>query len=184
MNTNTLILAILNFREASGYEIKKLSTDGQFSHFVDISYGSIYPTLARLEKEGKVTFQVEAQQGKPDRKVYSITDAGRMELISAVSQPPAFDKFKSEFLLVAMNAELTGPDNIKRAIEERIEFYKEKLIMMDGILEECDNEGTMWVGNYARHCMNCDLTYLHKHKDSLIRLAGSQLHPAKTEAAE
>ncbi|MEM7464992.1 MAG: PadR family transcriptional regulator, partial [Pseudomonadota bacterium] len=52
MNVRTLILAILNKQDASGYEIKKLSSEGRFSYFVDISFGSIYPTLARLEEEG------------------------------------------------------------------------------------------------------------------------------------
>ena len=54
MNTQSLILAILNFQDATGYEIKKQSTEGPFSYFVDVSYGSIYPTLSRLEKEGLV----------------------------------------------------------------------------------------------------------------------------------
>ncbi|MEO1142750.1 MAG: helix-turn-helix transcriptional regulator, partial [Pseudomonadota bacterium] len=54
MNTQSLILAILNFEDASGYEIKKESSEGAFSYFVDISYGSIYPTLAKLEADGLV----------------------------------------------------------------------------------------------------------------------------------
>jgi len=51
MNTQSLILAVLNFGDATGYEIKKQSTEGAFSFFVDISYGTIYPTLAKLEAE-------------------------------------------------------------------------------------------------------------------------------------
>ena len=184
MNINSLILAILNFNEATGYEIKKLSTDGQFSHFVDVSYGSIYPALARLEKEEMVTCRFESQQGKPDRKVYSITDKGRQEFIASLSQPPAQDKFKSEFLLVAMNAELTTVETLERAIDARIAYLNEKLNMLNGLLEECENEGTRWVANYGAHCMNCDLTYLNQNKASLIELAGRLLHPPKVEAAE
>ena len=55
MNAKTLILAILNFQESTGYEIRKMSTEGAYSYFVDISYGSIYPTLAKLEADGFVT---------------------------------------------------------------------------------------------------------------------------------
>ena len=100
MNTQTLILAILNAGDASGYEIKKFSSEGSFSHFVDISFGSIYPTLAKLEADGLVTGRSETQSGKPDKIVYSITDAGRAAFIGALSSPPQADKFKSEFLLV------------------------------------------------------------------------------------
>ena len=184
MNINTLILAILNFREASGYEIKKLSTDGQFSHFVDISFGSIYPALSRMEKDGLVTCRSEHQQGKPDRKVYSITDSGRNEFVHSLMQTPAPDKFKSEFLLLAMNAGLTTRHTLEKAIEERIGFLQEKLNMLGELLEDCEDPGTRWVANYGRHCMNCDLTYLNEHKDSLLELAESLLHPPKVLAAE
>ncbi len=52
---------------------------------------------------------VEQDPGKPERKVYSITEAGRAAFCEAMTQPPAMDKFKSEFLLVAMSAEFIPP---------------------------------------------------------------------------
>ena len=55
MSVRTLCLAILNFGDATGYEIRKLSTGGKFRYFIEASFGSIYPTLARLEAEGLVT---------------------------------------------------------------------------------------------------------------------------------
>ena len=79
MNVRTLCLAILYFGDATGYEIRKLSTEGKYSYFVEASYGAIYPALAKLEKDGLVTCRIEAVEGKPSRKVYSITDAGRNE---------------------------------------------------------------------------------------------------------
>ncbi|MBL4733346.1 MAG: PadR family transcriptional regulator [Rhizobiaceae bacterium] len=184
MNINTLILAILNAQDATGYEIKKLSTDGQFSYFVEISFGSIYPTLARLEKEGMVTSRAEVQSGKPDRKVYSITDTGRMEFIEALAQPPAPDKFKSEFMLLALNAGTQPAKIIKEAIESRIEHLTNTMERIKGVMENCDNEATEWVGNYGLYCMNCDLDYLNKNKSSLIGLAGGLLKNPSTEAAE
>jgi len=37
MNARTLCLAILNFGEATGYEIRKQSIEGDFGYFVDTS---------------------------------------------------------------------------------------------------------------------------------------------------
>ena len=74
MSVRSLCLAILSFGDATGYEIRKESTEGRFSYFDDASFGSIYPALARLESEGLVTVREEPQAGKPARKVYSITD--------------------------------------------------------------------------------------------------------------
>lgn len=182
MNINTLILAILNAQDATGYEIKKLSTDGQFSYFVDISFGSIYPTLARLEKEGKVTLRMEAQSGKPDRKIYSITDMGRVEFIAALAQPPAPDKFKSEFLLLAINAGSQPVDVITKAIDARIEYITGMMEKIDSFKADCGNETTEWVTNYGYYCMKCDLDYLNKNKSTLIGLAGGLIPSA--EAAE
>ncbi|MBL4726229.1 MAG: PadR family transcriptional regulator [Rhizobiaceae bacterium] len=184
MNINTLILAILNVQDATGYEIKKLSTDGQFSYFVDISFGSIYPTLARLDKEGKVTLRTETQSGKPDRKIYSITDAGRMEFIAALAQPPAPDKFKSEFLLLAINAGLQPVDVIRNAIDARIEYITGTMEKIENFMANCGNETTAWVGKYGHHCMKCDLDYLIKNRSMLIGLAGGLMNNPTAEAAE
>ena len=74
MNVRTLCLGILSLQEASGYEIKKDVEDGLFSHFIDASFGSIYPALTQLAAEGYVTVREEEQTGKPDKKVYAITD--------------------------------------------------------------------------------------------------------------
>ena len=41
MSVRTLCLAILSFGDATGYEIRKLSTEGRYSYFVDASFGSV-----------------------------------------------------------------------------------------------------------------------------------------------
>ncbi len=99
MNVRTLCLGFLSSGEASGYEIKKGIEDGMFSHFIDASFGSIYPALTQLTTEGLLTVRAEEQTGKPDKKVYAITEQGRHALARAISVLyAAKDKFKSEFL--------------------------------------------------------------------------------------
>ena len=49
MNVRTICLAILFEGEASGYEIRKLSVEGEYSYFIDASFGSVCPALAKLE---------------------------------------------------------------------------------------------------------------------------------------
>ena len=57
--------------EATGYEIKKLFDEGGYQHFIEASFGSIYPALNRLTEEGLVSVRAEVQEKRPDRKVYS-----------------------------------------------------------------------------------------------------------------
>jgi PadR family transcriptional regulator AphA len=47
----------------------------------------IYPTLKRMAEEGLVVYEVEPQEGKPDRKVYSVTDKGEAEFLAWLREP-------------------------------------------------------------------------------------------------
>ena len=101
MNVRTLCLSILFDCDATGYEIRRRCVEGECSYFVEASFGSIYPALARLEDDGLVTSRTEPQDGKPARKVYSITEAGRDAFTTELSQPLGEDVFRSPFLLFA-----------------------------------------------------------------------------------
>jgi hypothetical protein len=57
MNVRTLCLGILAQHDASGYEIKKAVEEGLFAHFIDASYGSIYPALTQMLGDGHVSVQ-------------------------------------------------------------------------------------------------------------------------------
>src|SRR5436853_6967168 len=115
MNVRTLCLGVLTVGEASGYEIKKEIEEGFFSHFIDASYGSIYPALIQLHVEGLLTVRAEEQTGKPDKKVYTITDAGRRALAKAITVIPARDKYKSEVLFQMLLQQLLTPGAVLAA---------------------------------------------------------------------
>lgn len=181
MNAHTLCLAILNFRDATGYEIRKLSIDGNFSYFVDASYGAIYPTLKRLLDEGLVGVRTEQQAGKPARKVYSITPAGRQALCETLSEPPAPDIFKSQFLLVAMLAEHVEPACVERAVAARIAELQGRLDALHQARAKCDHEGSNWILDYGIAVHAASLDYVKANRSALSRIAGSAL-PA--QAAE
>ena len=88
MNVRTLCLGILSFRQMTGYDIRKLAAEGNFSHFCEANYGSIYPALSQLTKDGFVVFTDEVIDGKPPRKIYSITDKGRSYLFNTLNKQP------------------------------------------------------------------------------------------------
>ncbi len=68
------LLKLLDEAPRHGYEVIRLLED-RFMGLYAPSAGTVYPRLARLEKEGLVTHSVEG-----GRKVYRLTDAGRAEL--------------------------------------------------------------------------------------------------------
>lgn len=178
MNASTLILAILSLGDTSGYDIRKMSQEGPFSYFIDIGYGAIYPTLARLEAAGFVNARVERSQGKPDRKVYALTPEGKIEFVDALCQPPQPDKMKSEFLLLAAMAPYCRRDVIEKAIDVRIEHLEaehERVCqsLVDGQCAE--NEGLAWVGEYGLAMFSADVKYLTGAREKLLAIAGQNL---------
>jgi PadR family transcriptional regulator AphA len=66
MDVRTICLGILTRGDATGYEIKKLFEDDGYQHFVEASFGSIYPALNRLTEEGLVSVrQAAAARSSP-----------------------------------------------------------------------------------------------------------------------
>ena len=68
-----LLLQLLAERESYGYEVvQRLHEIG----LADVLDGTVYPALARLEREGRVTARLVASNAGPARKYYRPTAAG------------------------------------------------------------------------------------------------------------
>ena len=174
MNVRTLCLAILSCGDATGYEIRKESVEGKYSHFVDASFGSIYPALSRLEKEGLVVWREETQPGKPARKIYSITDAGRQEFAKALMEPPSPDMFRSEFLLIAMFADVVGREGIARAIDVRINQISDERDHLAQLHAKSESDSLRWVTQYGIDCMGRSIEHLQANRSALEQIAEGQ----------
>lgn len=170
MNVRTLCLGILSTREASGYEIKKDIEEGLFSNFIDASYGSIYPALTQLAGEGLVTVRAENQTGKPDKKVYSITETGRRALSRAIAVTPAKDKFKSEFLFQMLLQQFITPDVMLAAIDKQLADIKEDLAR----IAECrctqqPHAGASFVADYGEAVLTAAVKCLDQKREGVVR---------------
>lgn len=68
-----LLLQLLAERESYGYEVvQRLHELG----LADILEGTVYPALARLEREGRVNARLVSSNAGPARKYYRPTPAG------------------------------------------------------------------------------------------------------------
>jgi PadR family transcriptional regulator AphA len=92
------LLGILSLRAMSGYDIRKFVKE-HIGYFWKESYGQIYPMLKRMAAQGLVEARTERNSGKPDRQVYSLTQAGHVELQAWLGQPPAAPSPRNELLL-------------------------------------------------------------------------------------
>ncbi len=71
------ILKIINTRTTYGYEILELLRGNGFE---DLSEGTLYPLLLRLEKQGTVRSRLRPSTLGPKRKYYELTEAGKHDL--------------------------------------------------------------------------------------------------------
>src|SRR5215203_2059205 len=81
------VLSLLSREDLSGYDLKRWM-ERPLGYFWSAKHSQIYPELARLEDDGYVTHRVVEQQGKPDKKVFAITDEGWKALREWVIEPP------------------------------------------------------------------------------------------------
>src|ERR1700759_2211987 len=117
MDVRTICLGILPRGDATGYEIKNLFQDDGYQHFVEASFGSIYPALNRLTEEGLVSVRAEAQEKRPDRKVYSITPAGRSAFIASLLQPLPADRHRSPCVVWMLFSGLLPPSHARTLLD-------------------------------------------------------------------
>ena len=168
LNIKSLCLGILYFQDATGYEINKLSSEGRFSHFIEASFGSIYPALTKLTEEGLVTWSNEQEEGKPARKVYSITEEGRAFLVNSLNELPKEDIFKSEFLFICLYCHDLEKKHIEYVINARISSLEEKIAKFDEMTECCDHSGSRFAIGYGKALNKAALEYLKSNKHILM----------------
>lgn len=71
------VLLVINKQEIYGYElVTKLRQLG----FLELSAGTVYPLLQKLEKNGTLTSRLHRSSEGPQRKYYRVTAVGQKKL--------------------------------------------------------------------------------------------------------
>ncbi|KPJ87039.1 MAG: PadR family transcriptional regulator [Spirochaetes bacterium DG_61] len=135
--TKYAILGMLSFAPMSGYDMKK-RFDSSVAHFWNENYGHIYPVLKRLEREGLVIKKTEQTEGKPQRKVYSITEKGRGELKKWLLLPAERPLLRIELLLKLFFGNEVPAENLIEKVEEEKAFCERTLETFDQIEEHIE----------------------------------------------
>lgn len=183
MDVKTLCLAVLSKGEASGYEIKKAFEEGPFAHFQTASFGAIYPALARLTAEEMVTVTEQAQDGKPDKKVYRLSDSGRAAMLASLEIEPGPDQVRSDLLFLLFFADHLAPARIVSLIDARVAHYRAMIAHMDNLDAEASADhrrgsGRSFVRGFGRAVYQAAADYLETHRDSLVATTSNSLHQA------
>ena len=130
MSLDFAILGFLNYRPYTGYDLKKIF-DTSIRHFWPADQSQIYRTLSKLTESGWSEMEKVPQDDRPDRKVYTITEAGRAELLRWISGPPPLSEPRSAVLIqVFFSGQLSD--------EEILAKFEGYAAIMSAILSQYD----------------------------------------------
>ena len=166
MDIKTLCLGILTSGEATGYDLKK-RFEGTFSHFYTAGYGSIYPALADLAESGMVTCTEVAEQGKPAKKIYRITEKGTESFKKSLGGNACpCHKVKSEFLAMMYFAQFMDPKQVSGLLQHRLEHIESTLDMLETITATDSDEqtGPAFVRGFGETVLKAAHEYISAYK--------------------
>jgi PadR family transcriptional regulator AphA len=118
MSFRYFILGLLTRQPMSGYDVKRFLR--HLDWLIDSpSFGSVYPALHTLLKDGLVTVKVIPNEDRPARKVYSATAAGRRALQSWISEPRDSGGSLRAFLMRLMLADSLSHTDLVAYLQQR-----------------------------------------------------------------
>ena len=135
MSLDHAILGFLNYHPYTGYDLKKIF-DTSVRHFWPADQSQIYRTLTRLTEQSYVEMEKVPQDDRPDRKVYSITEAGRAELIRWLAAAPPLEGPRSASLVQVFFAGQLSDDEVIAKFESVAAILREVLDQYHKIPEQ------------------------------------------------
>jgi len=182
------ILGLLKERSMHGYQLSKRLTDA-LGGFWRVSYGSLYPTLKRLEREGAVE-QIFDQVTVGRRKnVYRITDAGEklfLELLEEVGHDTSSEDNRFRVRLAFFK--YLAPDARIRLLERRRTHLEERLSTIKASLattRERFDTYTLSLMQHGRETTEQDIAWLDgliaaERRQTTANTVGSKRREART----
>ncbi len=89
------LLVALREQPASGLDLAR-RFEKSIGFFWHATHQQIYRVLARMEGDGWVTVETVGQTGRPDKKMYAVSAAGRQVLADWLAEPMGSETFRSE----------------------------------------------------------------------------------------
>jgi DNA-binding PadR family transcriptional regulator len=137
MDVQSVLLGFLMRNSMTGYDLKKAFSIS-FSFFSGLSYGSIYPALKKMEKQGLITQRLEIQDGAPNRKVYTITEAGEAAFLDALRSPFAQEQPKNAFLMRLFFFAHLSPEDRWAIVANYLDFVEQVQKQMESARPEIE----------------------------------------------
>lgn len=132
MKLRHAILGLLSIEPQSGYDLNRAFASS-VAHFWYADQSQIYRTLDVLQTDGAITAKTIKQEGRPDRRVHSLTPRGETELKEWSASPLEFSRIKDPFLARLFFAAPLGEEKISEMLTEAEQAAQETLERLQSI---------------------------------------------------
>jgi PadR family transcriptional regulator, regulatory protein AphA len=182
MNIKHAMLGFLSWRSFSGYELKKLFASS-IAFYWSGNNNQIYKTLIEMNHEGFVDVEVQQQENHPAKKMYAITETGRMELRKWILSDPELPQLRNSFLIQLAWADSLDNAEIRGLLAKYEEEVGNQLLMFReqerrGLINpsRTAREAYLWKmisSNWERYYEN-EIKWVQSLRDGLAEMPGSQ----------
>ncbi|PUA81311.1 PadR family transcriptional regulator [Nocardioides currus] len=111
------LLVALSERPGSGLELAG-RFEKSIGFFWHATHQQIYRVLGRMEKDGWLSVETVPQTGRPDKRVYSVSESGASVLADWLAEPLPMETFRSDL-----------------AVKLRAAAYGERQVLLDRVRE-------------------------------------------------
>lgn len=126
MSLRHAVLATLLEGEASGYDLSK-SFDAGAANFWMATPQQLYRELDKMSDEGLIEARVVQQERRPNKRLFSLTDAGRRALYDFTAAPPRPGAIREELMVQVQAIDAGDAQAVMNAIRERMTWAESKI---------------------------------------------------------
>ncbi|MFF9838893.1 PadR family transcriptional regulator [Streptomyces sp. NPDC013740] len=143
MSLKHAVLAALLEGEASGYDLAKLF-DVSVANFWAATPQQLYRELDRLSEAGLIEARVVQQERRPNKRMFTLTETGRRDLIAYTTHPPKPTAVRDELMVQVQACDEGDSAAVREHVRERMEWARGKLAryerLRDWMLDGRDEE--------------------------------------------
>ena len=186
MASEQVILGVISRRSCSGYDIKAELEQGCAALLSSLNFGSIYPSLKKLQDEGLVRMEQEGAARRP-RKVHELTARGREALTAWLETPTDYPiPMRDELLLKMLFWGSALPHNravliahLQRRREHTVELLAYLAEWPSGDTSLVDEYGLLTL-EYLRGHLEAEFAWIHR---AIAQLDGPPRSPVGDQRA-
>lgn len=181
--TSYAVLGILSFgQELSGYDIRQWTQNMRFFYW-NPAQSQVYSELRRLAERDFVKAREVAQSGKPDKRLYRITEAGTAEFRRWMASDDLGTTIvmKHPVLLKLFFGHMASPESLVRHLTLFIDDVKQQLGQLAIVQEYAEIDDTMTsyqslVADWGMHHLRAELEFAQQLLERVPAVAENSMN--------